>query len=90
MSESMKMRTKVVRIGNSRGIRIPKPLIQQTGLGEEIEITVRENTLVISPARAPRSGWAGAFQAMAEHGDDTRLDRDSVATSRWDDDEWDW
>ena len=52
------MKTKIVKIGNSRGIRIPKPLIAQAGIQEEVEISLEENRLVITPAGHPRSDWA--------------------------------
>ena len=82
------MKARIVRIGNSRGIRIPKPLIDQTGLGAEVEIMVRGNTLVIVPATSPRAGWAEAFRAMAEHGDDQLPDE--PRPTRWDRNEWQW
>ena len=66
------MKTRIVRIGNSRGIRIPKPLIEQTGLGDEVEIVVWGNALVISPATRPRAGWAEAFR-LAARGERIRL-----------------
>ena len=84
------MKARIVRIGNSQGIRIPKPLILQTGLTGEVEITVEENRLVIRPAFRPRSGWAEAFQSMGEHGDDRLLDGDHPLPTRWERDEWEW
>ena len=82
------MKTRIVRIGNSRGIRIPKPLIEQTGLDGDVEVAVRGGTLVISPARESRAGWAEAFRAMAQHGDDQLIDE--AQPTRWDKDEWRW
>lgn len=72
------MKTRLVRIGNSKGIRIPKALIDQSGLRDEVEITLKGNSLVIRPASNPREGWAEAFEEMARRGDDTLLD-DEVA-----------
>ena len=82
------MKARIVRIGNSRGLRIPKPLFDQTGLGEEVEIVVQGNTLVISPAGRPRAGWAEALRAMVEHGDDELLD--APRATSWDKDQWQW
>lgn len=82
------MKGRIVRIGNSRGIRIPKPLIEQTGLGEDVEIVVHGSSLVISPARSARGGWADAFRDMAAHGDDLPLDE--ARPTRWDEGEWEW
>ena len=84
------MKTKIVKIGNSRGIRIPKPLITQAGIEEEVEISLEENRLVIMPVDRPRSGWAEAFRAMASRGDDALLDDVGALGTSWDDKEWEW
>jgi antitoxin MazE len=68
------MKTRIVKIGNSQGIRIPKPLLEQTGLHGEVEMDAANNTLVIRPVRRARAGWAAAFQEMAGRGDDVLLD----------------
>lgn len=83
------MKAKIVKIGNSRGIRIPKPLIAQAGLKGDVEINVEENRIIISPAERPRMGWAEAFHNMASKGDDILPDNDLVE-SRWDEEEWEW
>ncbi len=62
------MKTCIVRIGNSQGVRIPKPLLEQTGLQGEVEITAEQDALVIRPTRRPRKGWACAFEEMARRG----------------------
>jgi antitoxin MazE len=59
------MKTRIVPIGNSQGIRIPKPLFQQAGLSGEVEIRAEHDGLIIRPARKPRAGWAAAFEEMA-------------------------
>ncbi len=84
------MKTHIVKIGNSQGIRIPKPLLEQTGLHGEMEIHAAENALVIRPARKARAGWAAAFEEMAKRGDDILLDDVSPSLSKWDDDQWEW
>ena len=83
------MKAELIRIGNSQGIRIPKPLIEQCGLGKRVELTVKDNVLTISPERAVRAGWEDAFEAMAATGDDAALLPDDV-TSDWDETEWEW
>ena len=83
------MKTRIVRIGNSQGIRIPKPLLEQSGLGEEVELEVRRDEIVIRAASRPRAGWDEAFQAMAARGDDALLDPDAQSTE-WDNEEWSW
>lgn len=83
------MKAKIVKIGNSQGIRIPKPVLEQTGLEGEVEIEVKEHSLVILRADGPRNGWDDAFRAMADHDDDHLLD-DGPMTSHWDEEEWEW
>jgi len=84
------MKTRIVPIGNSQGIRIPKPLLEQTNLSGEVEITAEDNTLVIRSVKKPRSSWAAAFQKMAERGDDALLDEAAPSLSGWDEGEWEW
>ncbi len=84
------MRARVVRIGNSRGVRIPKPLIEQAGLRDEVEIAVEGSSLIIRAAARPRAGWATAFRTMAERGDDRLLNVAGGSTTKWDEDEWEW
>jgi antitoxin MazE len=82
------MKAKIIRIGNSQGIRIPKPLLEQTGLTEDVELEVRADEIVIRSARAVRAGWAAAFQSMAEAGDDELLEE--LTETDWDREEWEW
>ena len=82
------VRTKVVKIGNSRGIRIPRVLLEQAGLVDEVEMTVEGNKLIINPAHQPRHGWEAHLAAMAERGDD-RLLVETLPT-QWDEEEWTW
>ena len=84
------MKTNLVRIGNSRGIRIPKPVIEQCGLGGEVEMVVHNNELVIRSSACAREGWSAAFARMSELGDDELLDRVAETSSAWDEEEWEW
>lgn len=85
---SMTYRSKLVKIGNSRGIRIPRVILEQAEINDEIEMTVDGNQLIIQAAIHPRQGWATRFAAMAENGDDRLLD-DNLPT-QWDQEEWKW
>jgi antitoxin MazE len=78
------MKSRLVSMGNSRGVRIPKPLIDQVGLVDEVELLVRDGTIVIQPARAPREGWAEAAASVSEGLLDPEL------PTRFDEDEWQW
>ncbi len=84
------VKTRIVQVGNSRGIRIPKLLLDQVGLGEEVELAVQRDHLVIRPLRRPRQGWDEQFRIMAERGDDRLLDEPTPSPTQWDEDEWEW
>ncbi len=84
------MKTSIVRIGNSRGIRIPKPLLEQCRLRDEVEMEIRDDGLLISRVAEPRSGWDDAFCRMREQNDDTLVDEGSSVATRWDATEWEW
>ncbi len=83
-------KTRIVRIGNSQGIRIPKPIIEQLGFSEEIELEIFPDQLVIRSAHAPRYDWDEQFKAMAEASDDQLLDAQSLPLTEWDEAEWEW
>jgi len=82
------IRTRIVKIGNSQGIRIPKILLEQSGIHAEVEIEVQGDRLTIRSATRLRSGWDEAFAVMAKQQDDALLDE--VNTTDWDRVEWDW
>ena len=77
-----------MRIGNSRGVRLPRPILEQAGLGEEVVLRAAPGRIVIDAARSPRAGWAEAAKAMhaAEH--DGLLD--APVPTRFDAEEWEW
>lgn len=68
------MKARLVRIGNSRGVRLPKPLIEEAGLSEEVDLRVRNGAIIIAAASGPRSGWADAARQLRERGEDKLLD----------------
>jgi antitoxin MazE len=82
------MKTRLVRIGNSRGVRLPKPLIEEAGLSEEVEVRVRQGSILILPAAGLRSGWAEAAKQLRARAEDRLLD--APTRSRFDDQEWTW
>ena len=82
------MKVKLVRIGNSRGVRLPKPLILEAGLGEEVDLVVHQGTIVIRPIGRTRSGWAGSARLMRERGEDSLLD--IAPATLFDKTEWRW
>ncbi len=58
------MKVAIIPIGNSKGIRIPKPMLEQCRFGKSVEIEVENNRLILRPVGRPRSGWEDAFKAM--------------------------
>jgi antitoxin MazE len=82
------MRTKLIKVGNSRGIRLPKALIEQCGLHDEVELEVQDEQIVVRRAKKPREGWEEAFAEMARLGDDQLLDPETP--TEWDQTEWTW
>lgn len=82
------MKAIIRKMGNSQGIIIPKPLLDQLGLEGVAEMTVENDALVLRPPRhAVRIGWAEAAEALAEGGDDTlawpEFANDDDSAFRW-------
>jgi antitoxin MazE len=68
------MKVKIVPIGNSRGIRIPKPLLEQCAIRDEADLRLEGDRLVVTAHRpTPRAGWAAAAEQMHQSGDDELL-----------------
>ncbi len=84
------MRVRVIKIGNSQGIRIPKPILEQTGIMEDVELEVEKNQIIIRPISKPRAGWENAFKTMAEKGDDELIHETENISHSWDEEEWQW
>jgi antitoxin MazE len=87
---SHEIRTKLIKIGNSQGIRLPKALLEQSGIVGEVGIEVQPDGIMIRPI-APhvvRSGWDSAFATMAEMGDDRLVD--APTATDWEQTEWEW
>ena len=80
------IKTRIVKVGNSQGVRIPKLLLEQANLGEDVELEVQEGQIVIRPQRSLRYDWDRQFKLMAERGDDKLLDELEPATL-WDEEE---
>jgi antitoxin MazE len=79
------MKLKLVHIGNSRGIRLPKAVIEQCGLSGDIDLEVSEGQVILRPARRPRTGWAEAFRKA---GPSPLLDPETP--TEFDHTEWTW
>jgi len=87
----MSVKLKVVQIGNSQGIRLPKPLLEQCGIKKEVEVEAVEGVIILRPIKKKhRKGWEEAFQEMAHQGDDKLLMNESGSGSEFDESEWQW
>ena len=84
----MTAKTRIVRIGNSRGIRVPKLLLDQAALPDEVELRAEPGRIVVSAASRPRAGWAGKARAMHGRGDDVLLDQ--TIETEFDRRDWRW
>ena len=82
------MKTRIVKIGNSRGIRLPKPLMEEAGLGEDVELRVVETGLLIERAAQTREGWAEAAAQIRTRGEHGLLDEPSPTD--FDVSDWVW
>ena len=82
------MKAHLVRIGNSRGVRLPKTIIAQAGLTDEVELGVRDGAVIIARTTSARSGWADAARQMRQRDEDRLLD--APTPTRFDEKEWQW
>jgi antitoxin MazE len=81
------MKTRIVSIGNSQGIRIPKLLLEQAGLAGDVELHAEQGRIVIAAIRRPRSGWAEAAAELHARGEDGLIETPAPA---FDGEEWEW
>ncbi len=72
------MKTKLIRIGNSKGIRIPSNIIKELDLGDQIEMEIKGDKLIITPSKKTRDGWEKAAQKLHENEEDYLLIDDDL------------
>jgi antitoxin MazE len=82
------MKSRIVQIGNSRGIRLPKILLEEAELSDEVELEAEPGRIVIRRGTRPRTGWAEAARRMRELDEDHLLD--PATPTRFDEKEWKW
>lgn len=83
------MKAELIKIGNSQGLRIPKPVIEQCGFKNTVNLQIKGHSLIISPDTGVRKNWAQAFQEMAEREEDMPL-LGEIGANTFDDEEWTW
>lgn len=70
------MEVSVVRIGNSKGIRLSKTLLERYSIKDTVDLILEKGQIVLRPVSTPRKGWEKAFKEMNENGDDRLLFND--------------
>jgi antitoxin MazE len=83
------MKVNLIRIGNSKGVRIPASVIKECGFETQVDLRVEDGVVVLVPAGRGRDGWDAAFARMAEAGDDAPLLPEEQANA-FDEEEWTW
>ncbi|MBX3281382.1 MAG: AbrB/MazE/SpoVT family DNA-binding domain-containing protein [Acidobacteria bacterium] len=81
------MQARIIQIGNSQGIRLPKALLEQSGISGEVELELHESGILIRNAEMPRSGWDIAFKAMAENDAEDAVE---ALPNEFEKKEWQW
>lgn len=82
------MRAPIVRIGNSRGLRLPKPLLDSCGIGDSVDLTIEGDRIILRAARRVREGWAQAATDMHQRDEDRLLD--PTIPTAFDETDWEW
>ncbi|MBP6002576.1 MAG: AbrB/MazE/SpoVT family DNA-binding domain-containing protein [Pyrinomonadaceae bacterium] len=82
------MKTQIIQIGNSQGIRIPKVLLEESRITGEVDLELHPDGILIRNAQKPRAGWDEAFKAMAENEDDEMMD--GATPTAFEKREWQW
>ncbi|MBP7416149.1 MAG: hypothetical protein WBC19_05565 [Pyrinomonadaceae bacterium] len=82
------MKTQIIQIGNSQGIRIPKVLLEETRITGEVDLELHPDGILIRNTQKARAGWDDAFKTMAENEDDELSDGN--APTAFEKKEWQW
>ena len=82
------MKSQIIQIGNSQGIRIPKVLLEESGLKGDVDLEIHAEGILIRNIQKPRAGWDEAFKSMAENDDEDLIGMGT--TANFDEKEWQW
>ncbi len=77
------MKVSIIRIGNSKGIRLNKMLLTKYHIEDEVELIMEEQAILIKPIVKPRQDWDKAFSTMRKRGDDHLLIKDVFPKEEW-------
>lgn len=81
------MQIDIIKIGNSKGIRLPLAVLKQCGIGSKVELEIQDNCIILKPVMNPRQGWAEAFELMHKNNDDVLVvpdELDDETLEAWD------
>ena len=81
------MQMDIIKIGNSKGIRLPQTVLKQCGIESKVELEIQDDCIILKPVKTPRQGWAEAFKLMHKNNDDTLLipeELDDEMLEAWD------
>lgn len=70
------METSIIKIGNSKGLRLSKTILEKYNIKDKVEIILEKGHIVLKPVETPRKNWEKQFKKMAESGDDALLIND--------------
>ena len=76
MQEIKLMELSIIQIGNSKGFRLPKPLIDKYNIKDKVELILEKGYLILKPISSPRKGWETEFIKMSKNGEDKLLFND--------------
>lgn len=82
------MKSQIIQIGNSQGVRLPKVLLEESRISGEVELELHPDGILIRNAEKPRATWDEQFKLMAENDDDEMIDPSSPTT--FEKKEWQW
>lgn len=80
------MELSVINIGNSKGIRLSKTILEKYCIDDKVELILEKDHIILKPKSEPRKGWEKAFKKMHENGDDQLLMNDVFEDETFD--EW--
>jgi len=80
------MEVSIIKIGNSKGFRLTKTILERYNITDKIELILEKGQIILRPISEPRKGWDKAFQKMQENGDDQLLMNDVFEDEHFD--EW--
>ena len=80
------MEAAIIKIGNSKGLRLSKSILEQYNISDKVEIILEKDRIILLPMESPRKHWEEAFSEMHSNNDDQLLNDDVLNDETWE--EW--